>query len=170
MPRTLEQTKELHKFIYEQWVYAHKSQQAICNMIEKDPNLVKKFGIIDPSVCSYHVTQIRMELEASVDSDAIEKYTAEYVRFQHTIESEIENVQGIIDLIDISKEKETWIKLNRLKKEYIETKLKALQDHELPLTIKKLKAQRDKQMKTLRVVAPTNDEGFTKPSLESDLA
>jgi len=166
MPRTLDQTKAVHKFIYEQWVYAHKSQQAIVDMINGDPKLVQLYGEANPSLLNYHVNQIRMELESSIDHDAIEKYTAEYVRFQHTIESEIENVQKIIDLIDIDKEKETWIKLNRLKKEYIETKLKALQDHELPLTIKKLKAQRDHQQKTLRVIKPRT-ENTDIPQLET---
>ena len=157
MPRSLEQTKELHKFIYEHWVYAHKNQSQICRMINEDPKLKDKFGEMDPSVVSYHVNQIRMELESSLDHDAIEKYTAEYVRFQHTIEQEIENVEKIIALCDPNKEKETWIKLTRLKKDLIETKLRALQDHELPLTVKKLKLERGRNIKMLKVVPSENE-------------
>jgi hypothetical protein len=160
MPRTLEVTKQLHKFIYEHWVFAHRNQNEICRMVNETPELRQKFGELDSSVVSYHVNQIRLELEQSLDHDAIEKYTAEYVRFQHSLESEIEDVENIVKLIDKEKEKETWIKLKRLKKELIETKLKALQDHELPLTIKKYKAQRNLKIKTLKVIPPLEDKGL----------
>lgn len=149
MPRTLEMTQELHKLIYEHWVYAHKNQRQITNMVNDDPILRDKFGTLDPSTVNYHVNQIRMELESSLSPDAVERYTAEYVRFQHTIESEIEDVEGVISLIDKQNDAKTWLALKRLKKDLIETKLRALQDHELPLTVKKLKQERYKFVKPL---------------------
>ena len=152
MARSLEATNQLHKFIYEQWVYAHKSQKDIVTMIAETPELKAKFGDVNHGIISYHVNQIRLELESSLSPDAVERYTAEYVRFQHTIEDEITKVQHLIDLCDQEKEKEMWLKLTRLKKEFIETKLKALQDHELPLTVKKIKQQRIAQTNTLKMI------------------
>ena len=68
------------------------------------------------------------------------------------VETEIEDVEAIIKLIDMNKEKEMWLKFKRHKKELMEVKLRALQDHELPLTVRKLKRERDAKSKILKVV------------------
>lgn len=120
--------------------------------INEDSQLKNKFGEVAIADVHYHVKKIRKDLEDSLDFDALEKYTAEYVRFQHSIESEIEDVEKIIQLCDKEKEKETWLRLKRHKKELMETKLRALQDHELPLTVRKLKRERDSKTKVLKLV------------------
>lgn len=154
MPRSRELSGELNKYIYDQYVFAHKSERAVMRSINEDPKLKSHFGEVGPSDVDYHVKKIKVQLENTLDVDAVDKYTAEFIRFQNSIESEIEDVEDIIKLIDKEKEKETWIKLKRLKKELMETKLRALQDHELPLVVRKLKRERDSRNRTIKILEP----------------
>lgn len=154
MPRSRELSDELNKYIYDHYVFAHESERAIMRSINENPKLLSHFGELAPADVHYHTAKIKVQLENTLDVDAIDKYTAEYIRFYNSIESEIEDVEEIIKLIDKEKEKETWIKLKRLKKELMETKLRALQDHELPLVIRKLKRERDVRNKTIKVLEP----------------
>ena len=158
MVRSRELSHELNKYIYDRYVFLHMSERAIMRSINEDPKMLQKFGEITPPDIHYHVAKIKMELENTLDIDAIDKYTAEYVRFQNSIESEIEDTEEIIKLTDKEKEKETWIKLKRLKKELMETKLRALQDHELPLVVRKLKKERDMKTRTIKLVDPPKEE------------
>ena len=73
MSRSLEATNQLHKFIYEQWVYAHKSQKDIVRMIAETPELKAKFGDVTHPIISYHVNQIRLELESYVHTHTVRK-------------------------------------------------------------------------------------------------
>jgi hypothetical protein len=122
--------------------------------VNEDPKLKSHFGELAPADVHYHTSKIKQMLEHTLDVDAIDKYTAEYIRFNNSIESEIEDVEEIIKLTDKEKEKEIWIKLKRLKKELMETKLRSLQDHELPLVVKKLKRERDLKNKTINLIQP----------------
>ena len=152
MPRGPEDSKKLKEYIFDHYVMFHESQRAIARELNEDAKLKARFGPVDLGTVHYHVKKIRLELENSLDFDALDRYTAEYVRFQHSIESEIEDVEKIIKLIDMTKEKEMWLKFKRHKKELMEVKLRALQDHELPLTVRKLKRERDNKNKILKVV------------------
>jgi len=152
MPRGPELSRELNKYIYDRYIFMHMSERAIMRSINENTALHSKFGDISPPDIHYHVAKIKIQLEETLDMDAIDKYTAEYVRFQTSIESEIEDVQGMLDCTNET-EKEVWIRLKRLKKELMETKLKALQDHELPLVVRKLK--REREMKGHKKVVPT---------------
>ncbi len=157
LPRGPEKSKELKEYIFDHYVMFHESQRAIAREFNEDEKLIAKFGPVDLGTVHYHVKKIRLELENSLDFDALDRYTAEYVRFQHSIESEIEDVEKIIKLIDMDKEKEMWLKFKRHKKELMEVKLRALQDHELPLTVRKLKRERDNKNKIVKVVELPND-------------
>lgn len=152
MPRNAEQSKKFRDYIYDRYVMFHMSQRAITRSINESPELVRAYGHVGLSDVHYHVKKIRIDLENSLDFDALDRYTAEYVRFQHSIETEIEDLEEVIKLCDLNKEKEIWLRLKRHKKELMETKLKALQDHELPLTVRKLKKERDSRTKILKVV------------------
>ena len=154
MPRSRELSDELNKYIYDHYVFAHESERAIMRSINENEKLKSHFGELAPADVHYHTSKIKVQLEHTLDVDAIDKYTAEYIRFYNSIESEIEDVEVIIKLCDPIKEKETWIKLKRLKKELMETKLRALQDHELPLVVRKLKRERDVKNKTIKILEP----------------
>jgi len=168
MPRGPEKSKELRDYIYDHYVMFHESQRAITRELNEDSKLKARFGPVDLSSVHYHVAKIRVDLENSLDFDALERYTAEYVRFQHSIETEIEDIERIIKLIDMDKEKEMWLKFKRHKKDLMETKLRALQDHELPLTVRKLKRERDNKNKMLKVVEmPISDIDNNKHILHS---
>lgn len=152
MPRSRELSEELHKYIYDHYVFAHESERAIMRSINEDSKLKSHFGELAPCDVHYHTSKIKQELENTLDVDAIDKYSAEYIRFNNSIESEIEDVEEIIKLTDKENEKEVWIRLKRLKKELMETKLKSLQDHELPLVVRKLKRERDARNRTIKII------------------
>jgi len=152
MPRSAEESKKFRDYVYDRYVMFHESQRAITRGINENPDLVRIYGEVGLSDIHYHVKKIRIDLENSLDFDALDRYTAEYVRFQHSIETEIEDLEKVIQLCDKDKEKEIWLRLKGHKLKLMETKLKALQDHELPLTVRKLKKERENRMKILKVV------------------
>ena len=101
MPRGPEDSKKLREYIYDHYVMFHESQRAIARELNEDIKLKARFGSVDLVTVHYHICKIRIELENSLDFDALDRYTAEYVRFQHSIETEIEDVEKIIKLIHL---------------------------------------------------------------------
>ena len=155
MPRSPEISKQLRDFCWTEYVVMSKSQAAIVRTINEDPELVNKFGKVSPESIWYHCNEIEHEMENLVGIDAIDKFTAEYVRARQTIEREIDDVEECIKLIDKEKNTDTWIRLKRMKKELIETKLKMMINAELPLAVKKLKKERElNNKKILKVEEP----------------
>lgn len=143
MGRTAEQTESLHKFIFAEYIWLGKGQSSIVKKIEDDETLRRRFGgEITPQLISYHVKQITEELENSIDFDAMDKFVGEYLRYQQTIDNEINDVESMISLVDKEKNTVLWLSLKRFKKDLLDSRLKALADHELPLAVKKFKKER----------------------------
>lgn len=141
--RTREQTNDLHKFIFAEYVWQGRGQSTILKKIQEDPALVRRFGgEMNAMTISDHVRKITEELENSVDFDAMEKFVGEYLRYQQTIDAEIGDMDAMIELIDKDKKPELWLSLKRFKKDLLDSRLKALADHELPLAVKKFKKER----------------------------
>ena len=143
MGRTPQKTEDLHKFIFAEYVWLGRGQSAILRKIEDDPTLRMRFGgEMSAPVISYHVKQILEELENSIDFDAMDKFVGEYLRYQQTIDNEISDVDNMIGLIDKEKKPDLWLSMKRFKKDLVDSRLKALADHELPLAVKKFKKER----------------------------
>lgn len=135
-------TEELRKYIFAQYIWMGKGASTIVRQIENDPKLSQKFGDVSPATLSYHVKAINEELEESVDYDAMDKFVGEYLRYQQSLDNEIGETEEIIKLIDKEKEPQMWLSLKRFKKDLLDSRMKALADHELPLAVKKMKKER----------------------------
>ena len=160
MGRTPAQTEDLHKFIFAEYIWLGRGQSSILKKIEDDPDLRRRFGgDISGPVISYHVKQINEELENSIDFDAMDKFVGEYLRYQQTIDNEINDIEGMINLIDKEKKPELWLTMKKYKKDLLDSRLRALADHELPLAVKKFKKERslkrERVIQLSEVVEPT---------------
>ncbi len=161
MPRGPELSKEFRDIVYTLYVTQHMSMPACVEFINDERNgYFSKLGKVSVPDVQYHVAKIRIELENSIDMDAMERYTMEYVRIQHALEHEIEDLEKMIQYVDKEKNPSVWLSAKRLKKELMIDKIRVLQDHELPLTVIKFKKERDKKLKTVKVVPlPVEDNG-----------
>jgi len=164
MPRGVELSKELRDIVYTLYVTNHMSEPACMNFINDEKNgYLGRIGKVGVSDIHYHIVKIRIDLDNSLDLDALSRYTAEYVRIQYALEHEIEDVEKTIRLIDPKENPAVWGSLKRLKKELMIDKIRVLQDHELPLTVRQFKKERDKKFKTIvmpkGVTPPEEDNG-----------
>jgi hypothetical protein len=161
MPRSAELSKELRDIIYTLYVTNHMSEPACVDFINDEKNnYLSKLGKVSVSDVHYHVVKIRQQLDESIDHDALDRYTAEYVRIQHALEHEIEAVEKTLALIDPKEKPDVWMRLRRLKKDLMIDKIRVLQDHELPLTVRKFKKERDKKIGTIKVAVPLPKPDF----------
>lgn len=159
MVRTQAQTEDLHKFIFAEYVWLGRGQSSILRKIEDDTDLQRRFGgEMSAAVISYHVKQILEELENSIDFDAMDKFVGEYLRYQQTIDSEISDVDGMINLIDKEKKPDLWLSMKRFKKDLLDSRIKALADHELPLAVKKFKKERSLKREHILNLSEVKDE------------
>lgn len=153
MGRDREITEALHKYIFAEYIWKGKGQATIIRQIENDKTLQDRVGGIPsaPTV-SYHVKQINEELENSIDFDAMDKFVGEFLRYQQSIDAEIEDIEKVLELVDKEKKPEMWLALKRFKKDLLDSRLKALADHELPLAVKRFKKERnEKKVQILRL-------------------
>lgn len=153
MIHSREVTEALHKYIFAEYIWRGKGQATIVRQIENDKTLQQRFGgTVSPPTVSYHVKQIVEELENSIDFDAMDKFVGEFLRYQQGIDSEIDDLEQMIQLIDKEKKPELWLSLKRFKKDLLDSRLKALADHELPLAVKRFKKERnEKKVQILRL-------------------
>ena len=142
MARTRDTTAELKKYIFAQYIWMGKGQATIMRQIENDASLKQRFGDVSAATMSYHVKAINEELEESVDYDAMDKFVGEYLRYQQSLDNEIGETEEVIKLLDKEKDPVIWLSLKRFKKDLLDSRMKALADHELPLAVKKMKAER----------------------------
>ena len=149
MARNEDDSKAIRDKIRDLYIFFHKSASAIERELNGDSNFVRRFGNITIPGVNYHIQKIKSEYERFIGEDAIDKYTAEFVRLQNSFDQELEDVDEMIRRTD---DEDVRIKLMRLRHEIRLDKMKMLQDIELPLAVKKLKLERNKKLKKLNVV------------------
>ncbi len=149
MARNEDDSKAIRDKIRDLYIFFHKSASAIERELNGDSNFVRRFGNITIPGVNYHIQKIKSEYERFIGEDAIDKYTAEFVRLQNSFDQELEDVDEMIRRTD---SEDVRIKLMRLRHEIRLDKMKMLQDIELPLAVKKLKLERNKKLKKLNVV------------------
>ena len=137
------------------------SATAIEKELNSDQEFTRKYGTITVPGVHYHIQKIKSEYEKYIGEDAIDKYTAEFVRLQNSFDKELEDVD---EMIKRTEDEDVKIKLMRLRHEIRIDKMKMLQDIELPLAVKKLKLERKKKYDTLRTV----EEPIRPPKHELD--
>lgn len=147
-PRNPDLSKELHDYIYNQWMYFGLNAYQISNQINADTELMSKFGKTSSDGVRYHIVKIRQELENTLSEDAMDTYIGEFMRGMEGYDQDIQSLDTLIshekgNSLDQA-DKDTLIKLYRLRHEIKTDKFKMLQDSALPLQVKKLKRERDK--------------------------
>jgi hypothetical protein len=160
MARNDKDSAEIRNVIRDKYIFFHMSATAIEKDLNRDQVFTRKYGTITVPGVHYHIQKIKSEYEKYIGEDAIDKYTAEFVRLQNSFDKELEDVDEMIKRSDTD---DVIIKLMRLRHEIRLDKMKMLQDIELPLAVKKLKIERNKKYDTLKKV----EEPMTLP--EHDL-
>lgn len=146
MPRTRgpELSKEFRDHIFNCWVYRQMNAHQIANEVNKDSELMSKFGKTTPMGVHYHIVKIRQELENTISEDALDTYIGEFIRAKEGLDQDVEALDGLISLAHDQADVELELKLRRHRHEVKLDKFRLLQDSELPLQVKKLKMERTK--------------------------
>lgn len=152
--RNPELSKDLHRLVWDLWVYKNMGTSQIANYINSNVDLRSKFGEISKDGIYYHVVNIRNELENTVNEDALDSYVGEFIRAKEGLDNDVESIQKLIDSEENSQNpnKDILIKLMRLKHEIKVDKFKLLQDVELPIRVKKLKRERQRLASNLPII------------------
>jgi hypothetical protein len=116
----------------------------IANEVNKDTELMSKFGKTTPMGVHYHIVKIRQELENTISEDALDTYIGEFIRAKEGLDQDVEALDGLISLAHEQADVELELKLRRHRHEVKLDKFRLLQDSELPLQVKKLKMERTK--------------------------
>ena len=149
MTRTVEESNDIKNKIRDLYIFFHKSVRSITSELNSDQEFKRKYGTISVAGVQYHIKKIKEEYEHYIGEDAIDKYTAEFVRLQNSMDKELEDVD---EMIVKTEDEDVKIKLMRLRHEIRLDKMKMLQDIELPMAVKKLKLERKKKYDTLKVL------------------
>ena len=143
-----------HAVIMKYWAFSGWSAKKISEEFDRDVELHKEFGSVSVASVEQHIRKIRIEFEACVEEDALEKYTSEFVRKQHQYDNQLEALEKMENSIDTDdlKGKELWLKFESQRTAILDKQIKMMSDIELVLMVKQMNAKRRKEMKTLKVV------------------
>jgi len=151
-------TDEVRSKIRDLYIFFHKSPSSITRELNEDQEFTRKYGTITVPGVNYHIQKIKSEYEQFIGEDAIDKYTAEFVRLQNSFDHELDDVD---EMIKATEDEDVRIKLMRLRHEIRLDKMKMLQDIELPLAVKKLKMERKKKLSTIKEIPQGDGVGDT---------
>jgi len=173
---------QLKNIIRSMWTFEGYSVRKIAKEFNSNDEYVRKYKKVSISSVQVWVVEIRKELENWVDEDALEKYTGEFVRQQHIIDTQIENLRDVQKLIDItdSKERELFLRFEESIHRMTMDKTKMMSEIELVLRIKKLNKDRRLKEETLVLVDENGlridkkaqllkERGYVIPSLKEEL-
>ena len=156
--RDQQKSDEIRSKVRDLYIFFHKSASAIEKELNSTQEFTSKYGTITVPGVNYHIQKIKSEYEKYIGEDAIDKYTAEFVRLQNSFDAELDDVD---EVIKATEEEDIKIKLIRLRHEIRLDKMKMLQDIELPLAVKKLKLERKKKYDSVTLVEPEAIEDNT---------
>jgi len=143
-----ELSKELHDHISSQWMFFGRNAYQISDAINKDTQLMSKFGKTSPAGIQYHIKQIQEEMENSISEDAMDTYIGEFIRARLGFEQDVISLEEIMADEKAkgfeNMDKELYLKFARARHEIKLDSFKMLQDSALPLQVKKLKMERAK--------------------------
>ena len=141
------------------WLFQGYSIRKIAAEFNNTKEYVDKWGEVSVSSVSQYVRAFRRDAEKWVDEDALEKYTAEFVRKQHTIDEEIDKLLNVQKLLDTSdpKNAELYLKFETAIHSMHMNQIKMMSEIELVITIKKFNKERRLKNETL-IKLPNKDE------------
>lgn len=132
------------------WTAKHMSIRDMADYLNNDAEFVRKCGKISHPTVQYWLKKIKAEYENFIDEDAMEKFTAEFVRSVEFQDNEISTITKILEDPEL-KPSDRLAFLNLRHRIEID-KMTLLSDRALPLTVKKYKADRKKIIQHLKPV------------------
>lgn len=152
-----------HDRIRALYIRSHGTIDDIVTTLNNDPEFKRLCGNISYGSVQQHLAKIKREFEYSISDDAIEKYTAEYVRKMEFMDQEISDITNMLKNPNIKDDHK--LKLMRFRHDVVKDEIEMLTNRELPLSIKKMNLERRQKLDKLKVI--NTDEEFKKlPSLE----
>lgn len=142
------------------WLFQGYSIRKIADEFNSNPEYVKKFDTIAVSSVAQWVREFRRDAERWLDEDALEKYTAEFVRKQHTIDEQIDKLQKAQKLLDQSdpKQLDLFLKFETAIHQMHMNQIKMMSEIELVLAVKKYNKERRLKNDTIKMVDSENPE------------
>jgi len=125
---------------------------------------VNKYGTVSISAVTGYVKKFRRDAENWLDEDALEKYTGEFVRKQHTIDEQIDKLLSAQKLLDQSdpKQLELFLKFENSIHQMHMNQIKMMSEIELVLTIKKYNKERRIKNETLIKLPDEDNKSVVK--------
>ena len=90
-----EKSEEIRNKIRDLYIFFHKSPSSIQRELSSDEEFIRKYGSITIPGVNYHIQKIKSEYEMYIGEDAIDKYTAEFVRLQNSFDAELDDVDAV---------------------------------------------------------------------------
>jgi len=145
---------DLKNIIRTMWLFQGYSIRRIADEFNNNKEYVKEFGTVSVSSVGQYVKAAKKEAESWIDEDALEKYTAEFVRKQHTIDEEIEKLRKLQEMCDLSdpKDKELYLKISNAMHQMSMNQIKMMSDIELVIQVKKFNKERRIKNETIKLI------------------
>lgn len=153
-----------HDRIRALYIRQHGTIDDIVTTLNQDPEFKRICGSISYASVQQHLAKIKREFEYSISDDAIEKYTAEYVRKMEFMDQEISNITEMLKNPNLKDDHR--LKLMRFRHDVVKDEIEMLTNRELPLSIKKMNLEKQKQLQRLKTVDDPDEEMKKLPSLE----
>jgi len=149
MPRSEKKSQEVRERIRSLYIYQGLSERGVVDTLNPDAAFVRMYGKISLAGVHYHVVKIRADFERLVGIDAIDRYVADFIRLQQTMDGEVDQLNKMLEGAD---DEELKLKIMRMRHDVYIDKMKMLQDVELPLQVKKLKSERRNKLEKLKLI------------------
>lgn len=156
--RPTKDLSQMKNILRTMWLYQGFSIRKMSQAFNANPEYVAKFGTVSVSSCTVYIKEFRRDAEEWYDEDAVEKYAAEFVRKQHTMDEQIDRLDEVQKLIDVlePKERELFLKFEMAKHVIHQDQIKMMSEIELVLHIKKINKERRVRNETLTML-PSED-------------
>lgn len=152
--------EEMKNVLRTMWLFQGYSIRKMSEEFNNTKEYVEKYGTVSTASCAIYIREFRRDAEKWLDEDALEKYTAEFVRKQHTIDEEIDKLLKVQLLLDTSdpKQQELYLKFETAIHSMHMNQIKMMSEIELVLSIKKYNKERRLKNETIKVLDSTNEE------------
>lgn len=161
--RPTKDTSEMKNILRIMWIFQGFSIRKMTQVFNDNPEYVAKYGTVSISSVGSYIREFRRDAEKWYDEDAVEKYAAEFVRKQHTIDEQVDRIDEVQRLIDTTdpKERELFLKFEMAKHTLHQDQIKMMSEIELVLHIKRLNKERRLKNDTIVKLPEENKQEAT---------
>lgn len=158
--RPTKDLSEMKNILRIMWIFQGFSVRKMSRVFNDNSDYVAKYGTVSVSSVTSYVKEFRRDAEKWYDEDAVEKYAAEFVRKQHTIDEQVDRIDDVQRLIDTSdpKERELFLKFEMAKHTLHQDQIKMMSEIELVLHIKRLNKERRIKNETIIALPDENKD------------